>query len=47
MTTLLLALSLPDVPEWLHTLLRIKNFLLIAVVVLAVLAAARRDGKRS
>jgi hypothetical protein len=47
MPTVFLELSLPDFLEWLHTLLRIKNFLLIAIVVVAVLATLRRDGRKS
>jgi uncharacterized protein involved in cysteine biosynthesis len=43
----MLLIELPDFLDWLHTLLRIKNFLLIAIVAIAVLATLRRDGKQS
>jgi hypothetical protein len=34
------SISLPDLPGWVHTVLHVKNFALIGVVVLVIVGAA-------
>ena len=40
------SVSLPDLPGWLRTVLKVKNGIVIAVVVTVVVTAVIRDHRR-
>jgi hypothetical protein len=38
--------AFPDVPGWIHTVVQVKNWLLIGVVVLVLVGIALEDSRR-
>jgi hypothetical protein len=39
-------ISFPDLPGWVHTVLRVKNVLLIGIVVTAIVATVIEDHRK-